>query len=258
SPPPPAVVQKPPAVVQKAVPVQPATPPVVAEVPPVASETPAVAAAEPTPDDFQPLQTFAKPSVLITSKHGKKSRASNVAAPRVPTTPQQGQLTVSSVPDDATIEIEGLAGQTWRTPQTIGALAPGRYKLTVSKPGYAADVRTVQVGAGSRMAVDVRLTVVKGWLTVAGSPAGASVWIDGRDTGKVTPVTFMLDPATHNVSLHKTGYLDAGRAIQLAAGQTTSYSPSLMVAGHTDNIRIMVGGIGNVFKADSADCQARI
>jgi eukaryotic-like serine/threonine-protein kinase len=252
SPQPPAVVQKPAAVVQKAEPAQTATPP-------VAPAVPAVATAEPTPDDFQPLQTFAQPSVLTTSKRAKTSRASKVRAPRVPTTPQQGELTVSSVPDDATIEIDGRAGQSWRTPQTIGALAPGNYKLTVSKPGYATDVRTVQVGTGSRMAVDVRLTVVKGWLTVAGSPAGASVWIDGKDTGKVTPVTFMLDPAAHNVSLHKTGYLDAGSAIQLAAGQNTSYSPTLMAAGRTDNIRVVGGGIGRVFSGGgSADGKGRI
>jgi len=163
------------------------------------------------------------------------------------------------VPDDATIEIDGFAGQSWKTPQTIGALAPGNYKLTVSKPGYATNVRTVEVGAGGRITVAVLLMVVKGWLTVAGSPAGANVWIDGKDTGKVTPVTFILDPAAHNVSLHKTGYLDAGIAIQLAAGQNTSYSPTLMVAGRTDNIRIMGGGIGKVFSGGgSADGKARI
>jgi hypothetical protein len=252
SPPPPAVVQKPATVAQKAVPEQTATPPAEPAVAPVAT-------AEPTPDDFQPLQTFAQPSVLTTSKRAKTSRASKVQAPRVPTTPQQGEITVSSLPDDATIEIDGLAGQSLRTPQTIGALAPGNYKLTVSKPGYATEVRTVQVGAGTRTAVDVRLTVVKGWLTVAGSPAGASVWIDGKDTGKVTPVTFMLDPAAHNVSLHKTGYLDAGSAIQLAAGQNTSYSPTLMVAGRTDNIRVVGGGIGRVFSGGgSAEGKGRI
>jgi serine/threonine-protein kinase len=252
SPPAPAVVQKPAAVVQKAGSAQTATAPVEPAAPPVATT-------EPTPDDFQPLQTFAQPSVLTTAKRAKTSRASKVRAPQVPTTPQQGEITVSSVPDDATIEIEGLAGQSWRTPQTVGAIPPGNYKLTVSKPGYASNVRTVQVGPGGRITVAVQLTVVKGWLTVAGSPAGANVWIDGKDTGKTTPVTFMLDPAAHNVSLHKAGYLDAGIAIQLAAGQNTSYSPTLMVAGRTDNIRIVGGGIGKVFSGGgSADGKARI
>jgi hypothetical protein len=46
----------------------------------------------------------------------------------------------------------------------------------------------------------------------------------------------------HNVSVRKAGYLDAGTEIKLAAGQALSYSPTLMVAGRTDNIRIVTGG----------------
>jgi hypothetical protein len=149
------------------------------------------------------------------------------------------------------IEIDGLGGQSWRTPQVVGALAPGSYRVTVSKPGYAPDTRTVQVSAGNRLGVDVKLTPVKGWLTVAGAPAGASVFIDGKDTGRVTPVTLILDPAAHSVSLRKAGYLNADNQIQLAAGQTTSYSPTLMVAGRTDNIRIVGGGVGRFFSIGS-------
>src|SRR5262249_37831409 len=83
------------------------------------------------------------------------------------------------------------------------------------------------------------------------------VLIDGKDTGKVTPATLMLDPASHSVLLRKAGYLDAESQIQLAAGQSTSYSPSLMVAGRTDNIKIMGGGVGRFFGGGSSG-KARI
>jgi serine/threonine-protein kinase len=192
---------------------------------------------------------------------GRRSRP--VRVPRsanAPATaaPQEGELEISSFPSDATIEIDRLAGQSWKTPQTLTGFPAGTYKVTVSKPGYASDVRSVQIAAGSHMSVDVRLTVVKGWLTVGGSPAGASVLIDGQDTGKVTPVTLMLDPASHNVLLRKSGYLEAGSAVQLVAGQTVSYSPSLMVAGRTDNIKIVGGGIGKVFDRGGSQGRARI
>jgi hypothetical protein len=108
------------------------------------------------------------------------------------------------------------------------------------------------------MAVDVRLTVVKGFLNVAGSPAGASVLIDGKDTGKVTPASFVLEPAAHSVVLRKNGYLDAESDIQLAAGQTMGYSPSLMVAGRTDNIKIVGGGMGKIFGGGGSQGRARI
>jgi hypothetical protein len=74
----------------------------------------------------------------------------------------------------------------------------------------------------------------------------------------VTPATLILDPARHNVTLRKAGYLDAESVIQLAAGQTTSYSPTLMVAGRTDNIRIVGGGVGKIFSAGSGQGKARI
>ena len=227
---------------------------------PAADAAPPVASPEPTPEDIQPLRTLAAPSVLTTSKskRGKATRAQKPVAQAAPASPQQGEISVSSVPADAAIEIEGLTGQSWNTPQTIGALAPGTYKVTVSKPGYGPESRTVQISAGNRTGVDVRLNAVKGWLTVAGSPLGASVLIDGKDTGKLTPATLLLEPAAHNVTLRKSGYLDTGSQIQVAAGQTTSYSPNLLAAGRTDNIRIVGGGVGKLFGGGSSQGKARI
>jgi serine/threonine-protein kinase len=225
---------------------------------PVKAPTPSPVASVPETVEPEPLAPLDTSSDSAMTRHGRNARAPRaaVAAP-VSVTPSEAVITVSSVPPDATIEIEGLAGQSWKTPQIIGSLKPGSYKITVSKPGYAPDVRTVQLGAGNRMAVDVRLTVIKGFLNVAGSPAGASVLIDGKDTGKVTPAAFMLEPAAHNVVLRKAGYLDAESDIQLAAGQTVGYSPSLMVAGRTDNIKIMGGGVGKIFGGGGGSSQGK-
>ncbi len=236
------------------------TPPAASSRPATASvPTTAAAAAEPdavAPEPLAPLDVTAAPAPSRRGRNARTARAVPVAAP---VAPAEAQISVTSIPLDAVIEIDGLTGQSWKTPQTIGSLAPGTYKLTVSKAGYAPDIRTVQVAAGNRLAVDVRLTVVKGFLNVAGSPAGASVVIDGRDTGKVTPASFVLDPAVHNVVLRKAGYLEAGSDIQLAAGQTVGYSPSLMVAGRTDNIKIVGGGVGKIFGGGgSSSGKARI
>lgn len=226
---------------------------------PAAATTPAVTANEPEAVAAEPLEPLATTPAPARTKHRRDARASRAVPVAAPVAPAEGQISVSSVPGDAVVEIEGLQGQ-WKTPQTIGSLAPGSYKLTVSKLGYAPDVRTVRVAAGNRLAVDVRLTVVKGFLNVAGSPAGASVVIDGKDTGKVTPAGFILDPAVHSVVLRKAGYLEAGSDIRLAAGQTVGYSPTLMVAGRTDNIKIMGGGgVGKLFGGGgSSQGRARI
>ncbi|HLW54618.1 MAG TPA: PEGA domain-containing protein [Candidatus Angelobacter sp.] len=225
---------------------------------PIVIPTPdALASPEPeaTPDEV-PAAVETTITKIRTAKKAKAARAAAAAA--IPAS--EGQVMVASIPSDASVEIEGLSGL-WHSPQTIKAIAPGTYRVTTSKPGYAPDVRSVQVNGGGRTVVDVRLTPVKGFLNVGGTPSGASVLINGRDTGKVTPTSFILEPATHALVLRKTGYLDSTMDIQLAAGQTVSYSPSMLAAGRTDNIKIVGGGgIGKIFGGGggSAEGRARI
>jgi serine/threonine protein kinase len=195
-----------------------------------------------------------------TSPSGRPGRAARSAAsaPVAPPAPSEGQLIVSSVPMGASVEIEGRAGQAWKTPQTVPALAPGTYKVTFSMPGYAVETRSVQVVSGARTPVDVRLSPVKGFVTIAGSPAGAEVFINGRDTGKVTPIEFLVEPGTQSIVVRKAGYLEASTELKLVAGQSVNYAPSLMVAGRTDNIRLVSGGMGKVFGGGAANGMARI
>jgi hypothetical protein len=159
----------------------------------------------------------------------------------------------------AAVEIEGRPGQSWKSPGTIPGLTPGTYKVTFSMPGYAAETRSVQVTGGARTPVDIRLNAVKGFITIAGSPAGAEVFINDRDTGRVTPIQFMVEPGTQNVVLRKAGYLDASTELKVTAGQSVNYAPSMMVAGRTDNIRLVSGGMGKMFGGGgSAQGKARI
>jgi protein kinase-like protein/PEGA domain-containing protein len=185
----------------------------------------------------------------------RTNRAQQTVSQPAPVTAGQGQLAVGSLPLGATVAISGQNGQ-WQTPQVIGPLAAGTYNVTFSKAGFASETRSIQVTGGGRANLDVKLTPTKGWLTVSGSPAGAVILVDGRDTGKTTPAELMLEPAAHNVSLRKPGYLDAGTEIKVAAGQTVNYSPTLMVAGRTDNIRIVSGG--KLFSNGSLNGMARI
>jgi eukaryotic-like serine/threonine-protein kinase len=180
------------------------------------------------------------------------------AAPVAPPAPTEGQLIVSSLPMGATVEIEGRAGQSWKAPQTIPALAPGTYKVTFSLPGYAPETRSIQVVSGTRTPLDVRLNAVKGFITITGSPAGAEVFINGKDTGKVTPIEFLVEPGPQTVTLRKAGYLEATTELKLSAGQQVNYAPSLMVAGRTDNIKLVNGGVGKMFGGGSSQGQARI
>lgn len=168
-----------------------------------------------------------------------------------------GQLAVSSDPSGASIVIEGKTLEAWKTPQTVESLAPGVYKVTLSKAGYASETRSIEVTSGNRASLDVKLTPTKSWLTVAGTPAGARILIDGKETGKFTPAEFTLDPATHTITLRKEGYFDSINAVRLSAGQATSYAPTMRPAGRTDTIKV-VGGFKKLFGGGSSEGMSRM
>jgi eukaryotic-like serine/threonine-protein kinase len=182
-----------------------------------------------------------------SARAGKAARYAS-AAPVAPPAASEGQLIVSSMPMGATVEIEGHAGQSWKAPQTVPGLSAGTYKVTFNMPGYATETRSVQVTGGARTPIDVRMTAVKGFVTVASKPAGAQIWINGKDTGKVTPIEFLVEPGAQSIVVRKQGFLDATTDLKLVAGQSVNYAPSLMAAGRTDNIKLVgSGGVGKLF-----------
>ena len=188
-----------------------------------------------------------KAQAAPATAHARKSARYAPAAPVATPTAKEGQLIVSSMPMGATVEIEGRAGQQWKAPQTVPGLAAGTYKVTFNMPGYATETRTVQVTGGARTPIDVRLNAVKAFVTVGSKPAGAEIWINGKDTGKVTPIEFLVEPGAQNIVVRKQGYLEASTDLKLVAGQSVNYAPSLMAAGRTDNIRLVgSGGVGRL------------
>jgi hypothetical protein len=194
-------------------------------------------------EDEQEGRTHAAPASAHVGKGGRYVSA----APVPPPAPSEGQLIVSSMPMGATVEIEGRAGQQWKAPQTVPGLAAGTYKVSFNMPGYATETRTVQVTGGARTPVDVRMNAIKGFVTVASKPAGAEIWINGKDTGKITPIEFLVEPGAQNIVLRKQGYLEASTDLKLLAGQIVNYAPSLMAAGRTDNIRLVgSSGVGKL------------
>ncbi|HEU4416102.1 MAG TPA: PEGA domain-containing protein [Candidatus Angelobacter sp.] len=229
-----------------------------------AAPQPAVSSPANTPAPFTheaaaPSDQVEAPRSRTAASRPSRWTRSAPAAPVAPPAASEGQLTVSSVPMGATAEIEGRAGQQYKTPQTITGLKPGTYKVTFNMPGFAPETRSIQVSSGARTPLDVRMTAVKGFLTIAGTPAGAEVFINGKDTGRVTPIEFLVEPGTQNVVLKKAGFLEATTDVKLVAGQSVNYAPSLMAAGRTDNIRLVNGGMGKVFGGNgSPNGMARI
>jgi hypothetical protein len=75
-------------------------------------------------------------------------------------------------------------------------------------------------------------------LAVTSNPAGANIYIDGKNAGKLTPAQVSVDKGQHVVLVRKSGFIDETTSAQFAPGQTVNFSPELRPLGTVDNIRI--------------------
>ncbi len=180
--------------------------------------------------------TTAPPAVSVQPKYTNKKKAKTrpVAPAIVP-----GQLNVNSNPAGAQIQIDGQSNPAWITPFNLAGLNPGQHTVTISKPGYASDTRNIDVGSGSKSFLSVQLAQLAATVSATSDPTGAAIWIDGKDTGRVTPAQITVDkPGNHSFVFKKSGYLEETATANLQIGQTFRLAPGLRALGSADNIKI--------------------
>ena len=149
-----------------------------------------------------------------------------------------GQLTVNTSPAGAQISVDGHGEPNWITPYDLTGLAPGHHTVTLSKAGFVAETRSVEVASHSRASLLLQLAPLQAVVLVAAEPAGAQILLDGRDTGRVTPSQLSVDkPGNHTIVIKKQGYLEESTTVNLVAGQSFRYAPSLRLLGSTDEIK---------------------
>ena len=214
-------------------------------------------AARTQPAPSQPAAAQAQPSAAVAEAEpapthaakGKNARKKS-AAPQAPLV-MPGQMSIDSVPQGAQVQIDGKTDPSWVTPFTLPGLDPGQHSVTASKPGYSSDTRTVEVTSGSKSFVIAHLTQLMATLAVSSTPAGANVYIDGKDTGKLTPAQVSLDKGPHVVLVRKSGFLDETTNAQFTLGQTVNFSPTLRLLGNVDDIKT-VGKMKKLFGGKEA------
>jgi hypothetical protein len=186
----------------------------------------------------QPETVIAEParSVSVTPKYNKK-KAKTQAPAAVAVIP--GQLTINSTPAGAAVAVDGRNDPSWVTPFNLAGMAPGQHSVTVSRPGYSSETRTIDVASNSKLFLVVQLAQLTATVAVSSEPAGAAVFLDGRDTGRVTPAQIPVDkPGSHTVLVRKQGYLEETTTANLQAGQSFRFAPTLRALGTTDDIKV--------------------
>jgi len=159
-----------------------------------------------------------------------------------------GQLTINSTPEGATIRLDGRTDPSWMTPFNLSGLAPGQHSVTIAKAGYSSETRTIEVASNSKSFLVVQLAVAGAIASLSSDPTGAAVFVDGKNTGHVTPVQISVDkPGIHTLLLKKQGYLDESTMANLQAGQSFRFAPALKALGTTDDIKIGGGRFKKIF-----------
>jgi serine/threonine-protein kinase len=176
-----------------------------------------------------------EPAVSVKPKY-RNARKTKTPATVTVTVP--GQLNISSTPEGAQVHVDGRNDPSWVTPFNMTGLAPGQHTVLVNKPGYSAETRTIDVASGSKSFLVVQLAALTAVVSVGSEPAGASVFMDGKDTGRVTPTQISADkPGNHTILVRKQGYLEETTTANLQAGQSFHFAPTLRILGSTDEIK---------------------
>jgi serine/threonine protein kinase len=201
-------------------------------------------AAAPEAPPEQALQQEAAPEpagpAATSNGRGRKSRAKSAAA-IVP-----AQLSVSSNPAGAQISFDGSV--LCDSPCTLTGIAPGQHTVLASKAGFGPASRSINLASAANSSLSLELIPQAARLSVASTPAGAVILIDGKDTGKLTPSQLSLDkPGAHTIVVRRSGYLDESGSINAEVGQTSNLNLTLKPLGSTEEIRAAGGKFKKVF-----------
>ncbi len=149
-----------------------------------------------------------------------------------------GQLSINSTPEGAHVSVDGHSDSSWVTPYNMTGLMPGHHTVTISKQGFSPETRTLEIASRSKSFLVVQLAEVACVVLVTADPPGATIFIDGRDSGRVTPSQITIEkPGSHTILVRKQGYLEETTTVNLQPGQSFRYAPTLRQLGTTDEIK---------------------
>ena len=142
-----------------------------------------------------------------------------------------GMIELKTTPLDATVKLDGftVSGQ---SPFLLQDVEPDKpHSLMVEKAGYKTWSTQVHLQAGQSIALPlVTLEAEHSGFSITSVPPGASVWIDGTETGRTTPAEFAdLTPGNHVVRLTMDGHEAwTSTTLNVTAGTVLPLPPAVL------------------------------
>jgi serine/threonine protein kinase len=209
---------------------------------PQAEAPEAVAPQQPEQSTEQPEQETEQPLRRREARHARTRHTATRAVAAV----APGQLSILSTPAGAQVSFDGSA--LCETPCTLTGIAPGQHMVTASKAGYVSTSRNIAMLAGANSSLSLDLSPLSTSISVASTPSGAVILLDGKQTGKFTPALLNVGrPGTYTITLERPGYLDQSSSVNVESGRSASVNLALTHLGNTDDIRAAGGKFKKVF-----------
>ena len=155
-----------------------------------------------------------------------------------------GSISFASTPSGARVFLDGQ-DQEMVTPATLTNVPIGSHAFILKLAGYNDYSGTVEVLENQISSVSATLVPAEGCIYFSTTPAGARIFIDNVDTGKVTPsLVCGLTLGAHTYRLSLTGYQDITGNVNLAAGQGTTVTGTLPKKGIGTGTLLGIGLLG--------------
>ena len=151
--------------------------------------------------------------------------SASVYVTMTPVTPTMGSLNITSHPVmDAEVWIDGKdTGLATSGLTIVTDIPPGQHSYKVTLSGYKDATGKFNVTAGQTTTLDVEMIPIAtiGTLEMTSEPSGARVWIDEKDTGRITPATIVnLTEGDHKYKIVLSGYKDISGIVSIIPGGT--------------------------------------
>lgn len=131
----------------------------------------------------------------------------------IPPTPITGSIAVVTEPLGATILIDGK--EYGQTPAILHDIIIGRHEITLNYQNYKEERQQITVEEGKITDLNIQLKDVA-VMTIASHPAGATVYIDGKEVGK-TPYSEEMPSGVYDIKIEKDKYRTFNDTVHLSS-----------------------------------------
>lgn len=161
----------------------------------------------------------------------------------------EAEMAIRSVPSGVDVYLDGKKVGT--TPYNERHLSPGSHKLKLDHPEYLTKKVTIELNNDKPLKKEYILQRAQSTVVINSDPSGASIYVDGKDTGKKTPSTLTgINPGSHIITVKKAGYRDSSLTAEVHTFKGKEQKLQLALSKQPKIVKIVNKGLAELKSAE--------